>query len=53
MAMATAAALDGLSFTEIVGSLAGDDAIFVATKGDDNALLLMNKIEVLMRKEAK
>ena len=51
MAMATAAALDGLHFEEIVGSLAGDDAIFVATKNDDNAMLLMNKIEVLMRKE--
>ena len=51
MAMATAAALDGLKFDEIVGSLAGDDAIFVATKSDDNAMILMNKIEVLMRKE--
>lgn len=51
MAMATAAALDGLQLDEIVGSLAGDDAIFVATKSDDNAMLLMNKIEVLMRKE--
>ena len=53
MAMATAAALDGLQLDEIVGSLAGDDAIFVATKGDDNAMLLMNKIEVLMRKDTK
>ena len=52
MAMATAAALDGLQLDEIVGSLAGDDAIFVATKSDDNAMLLMNKIEVLMRKES-
>lgn len=51
MAMATAAALDGLNLEEIVGSLAGDDAIFIATKSDDNAMLLMNKIEVLMRKE--
>ena len=51
MAMATAAALDGLQLDEIVGSLAGDDAIFVATKSDDRAMLLMNKIEVLMRKE--
>lgn len=51
MAMATAAALDGLSLEEIVGSLAGDDAIFIATKSDDNAMLLKNKIEVLMRKE--
>ena len=53
MAMATAAALDGLEFKEIVGSLAGDDAIFVATASDDSAMLLMNKIEVLMRKETK
>lgn len=51
MAMATAAALDGLKLDEIVGSLAGDDAIFVATKSDDNAMILMNKVEVLMRKE--
>ena len=51
MAMATAAALDGLKLDEIVGSLAGDDAIFVATKSDDNAMILMNKLEVLMRKE--
>lgn len=51
MAMATAAALDGLVFNEIVGSLAGDDAIFIATKSDDSAMLLKNKLEVLMRKE--
>lgn len=51
MAMATAAALDGLSLDEIVGSLAGDDAIFIATRNDDSAMLLKNKIEVLMRKE--
>ena len=52
MAMATAAALDGLKLDEIVGSLAGDDAIFVATNSDDNAMLLLNKIEVLMRKDS-
>ena len=51
MAMATAAALDGLVFDEIVGSLAGDDAIFIATKSDDSAMLLKNKLEELMRKE--
>lgn len=50
MAMATAAALDGLNLVEIVGSLAGDDAIFIATKDDDSALLLRNKLDVLMRK---
>lgn len=53
MAMATAAALDGLKFDEIVGSLAGDDAIFIATRSDDSAMLLMNKIDVLMKKDEK
>ncbi len=53
MAMATAAALDGLKFDEIVGSLEGDDAIFIATRSDDSAMLLMNKIDVLMRKDEK
>ena len=38
-------------YDEIVGSLAGDDAIFIATKSDDNAMLLKNKLEVLMRKD--
>lgn len=49
MAMATAAALDGLVFVEILGSLAGDDTIFIATKSDDSAIILMNKIEVLIK----
>lgn len=53
MAMATAAALDGLKFDEIVGSLAGDDAIFIATRSDDSAMLLMNKIDVLIKKDEK
>lgn len=51
MAMATAAAIDGLKFDEIVGSIAGDDVIFMATKNDDNAILLINKLEVIMKKE--
>lgn len=50
MAMATATAIDGLQFEEIVGTIAGDDSIFVATKSDDKAMILQNKIEVLMRK---
>ena len=51
MAMATAAAIDSLKLLEIVGSLAGDDVIFIATKDDDNAMLLKNKLDVLMRKD--
>lgn len=51
MAMATAAAIDGLNFEENVGTLAGDDAIFIATKSDDMAMILLNKLEVIIKKE--
>lgn len=51
MAMATAAAIDGLLFEEIIGSIAGDDVIFFATKDDDKAIILVNKLEVIMKKE--
>lgn len=51
MAMAAAAAIDGLNFEEIVGSIAGDDSIFFATKNDDNAMLLMSKLEVVMKRD--
>lgn len=52
MAMAAAAALDGLNFEEVVGSIAGDDVIFIVTKSDDKAMILANKIEVVMRKDS-
>ena len=51
MAMAAAAAIDGLSFEENIGTLAGDDTIFVATKSDDMAMILLNKLEVIIKKE--
>lgn len=51
MAMATAAAFDGLKFDEIIGTIAGDDSIFIATSSDEKAILLKNKIEVLINKE--
>lgn len=51
MAMATAAAFDGLKFDEIIGTIAGDDSIFIATNSDEKAILLKNKIEVLINKE--
>lgn len=51
MAMATAAAFDGLKLDEIIGTIAGDDSIFIATSSDEKAILLKNKIEVLINKE--
>lgn len=50
MAMATAAAFDGLKLQEIVGSIAGDDSVFFATKSDEDAFILLNKIELIIKK---
>lgn len=48
MAMAVAAALDAVSFPEIVGSIAGDDTIFVAAGSAEEARELMGKIHSLI-----
>lgn len=44
MAMAVAAALDALKFSEIVGCIAGDDTIMVAVRTVDETKTLMDKI---------
>lgn len=44
MAMAVAAAIDALDFNEILGCIAGDDTIFCATRSEDEAINLMEKI---------
>lgn len=44
MAMAVAAALDAMKFPEIVGSIAGDDTIFIAARNVEEARGLMEKI---------
>ncbi len=49
MAMAAAAALDAMKFPEIVGSIAGDDTIFVAAGTMEEAQGLMERIEALIR----
>lgn len=48
MAMAAAAALDALNFEEVVGCIAGDDTIFVATGNADEARALADKIRALI-----
>lgn len=45
MAMAAATALDALKFPEVVGCIAGDDTIFVATHTTEEAQELMDKIQ--------
>jgi transcriptional regulator of arginine metabolism len=44
MAMAAAAALDAFKFPEIVGCIAGDDTIFVATRSEAQAEALREKL---------
>lgn len=47
MAMAVAAALDAIKFKEIVGSIAGDDTIFVAAANSKDAKFLAEKFNEL------
>ena len=48
MAMAVAAALDALSFHEIVGSIAGDDTVMCAVRSVDDTIVVMEKIRKLV-----
>ena len=48
MAMAVAAALDALHFTEIVGCIAGDDTIMCAVRCADDTILVMDKLKKLI-----
>ncbi len=49
MAMAVAAALDNMKFSEIVGSIAGDDTIMMAVRTVDDTKILMEKIRELLK----
>lgn len=49
MAMAVCAALDALSWEEIVGSIAGDDTIMCAVRSVDQTKHVMDKIKKLIR----
>lgn len=48
MAMAAAAALDAMKFSEIVGCIAGDDTVFVAVHTAEEAEILSDKIKRIM-----
>lgn len=49
MAMAVAAALDALKWSEIVGSIAGDDTVMCAIRTVDDTLLAMDKISKILQ----
>ena len=48
MAMASAAALDAVHFSEIVGCIAGDDTIMCAVRSVDETIVLMDKLNKII-----
>jgi len=48
MAMAVAAALDAMQWSEIVGCIAGDDTIMCAIRSVEDTLTVMDKISKIM-----
>ncbi len=48
MAMAVAAAVDAMKFSEIVGTIAGDDTIMMAVRTVEDTKILMEKIRNLV-----
>ncbi len=49
MAMAVAAALDAINFSEIVGCIAGDDTVMCAVRSVEDTRIVMDKIRELQR----
>ena len=48
MAQAICAAMDGLHWESVVGTLAGDDTIFVVTRDDESAERLMAELKKIV-----
>lgn len=51
MAMAVAAAIDALRFSEVVGSIAGDDTIMVAVRTVEETETLVEKLHRMIEKK--
>ncbi|MCL2813161.1 MAG: arginine repressor [Oscillospiraceae bacterium] len=49
MAQAAAAALDAMDFSEVVGTIAGDDTIFLACTSDENAEAVAKRLEKMLK----
>lgn len=52
MAMAVAAALDAMHWTEIAGCIAGDDTIMCAVRSAEDTVRVMEKIRKIANREA-
>ena len=51
MAQAAAAAIDGMGWNEIVGSIAGDDTIFVLMRDYETALEFVSKFRKILKSD--
>ena len=49
MAMAVATSIDGFGFSEVVGTVAGDDVVFCAVKSESDAVSLMERLRRVVR----
>lgn len=47
MAQAVCTSLDAAGFSEIIGSIAGDDTIFLATKSTERAINISSRLKVI------
>lgn len=50
MAMAAGVAIDSLKLTEIIGTVAGDDTIFILVRDEEKAIDLAKKFKNLLKK---
>lgn len=48
MAQAACAMIDSMDYSQILGTIAGDDTIFILLKNEDNARVLMQSIKKLI-----
>ena len=48
MAQAACAKIDSMNFSEIVGTLAGDDTIFILLKNENEAINFVNKLKEII-----
>lgn len=48
MANAVAAAVDAIDFDEMVGTIAGDDTIFIAARSEKDAVVMMEKLNKII-----
>ncbi|MFA6948095.1 MAG: arginine repressor [Eubacteriales bacterium] len=53
MAQAAAAAVDGMGWSEVVGSIAGDDTILIVMRSSDKALDITEKIKEIIKQRKK